>query len=151
MCGPGGFMNAVKENLSAINFDMSHFHMESFGGLRTSVKNKPAPIPSGNQSTAGSNLEQEALSPTGELKIEFANSGKTVQCDTNTNLLDIAEANDVDIDYACRAGSCGACKVKLLKGSVDQEYDDGLDEAEKQEGYILTCVSIPKTNCTLDV
>ncbi len=29
----------------------------------------------------------------------------------------------VDIDYSCRVGTCGVCKVKLLSGAVTMEID----------------------------
>ena len=65
-------------------------------------------------------------------------------------LLDLAEAHDIDLDYGCRSGSCGDCKVRVLKGDVEQEVDDGLTPAEKDAGYILSCVGKPVTDCTLD-
>ena len=41
---------------------------------------------------------------------------------------------------------CGCCKVKLEKGDVEQLADDGLTDSEKEQGYILACSCIPKTD-----
>ena len=40
MCGPEGFMEAVRAILKDIGFDLSKLHTESFGGVRTSVEDK---------------------------------------------------------------------------------------------------------------
>ncbi len=82
--------------------------------------------------------------------ITFAQSSVEVEGDTELPLLDLAEENDVDLDYGCRSGSCGDCKVRLLNGTVDQMTDEGLEEDEIKAGYILTCVSTPTFDCTLD-
>ena len=82
--------------------------------------------------------------------ITFAQSEVEVEGDTEMPLLDLAEENDVDLDYGCRSGSCGDCRVLLLNGTVDQMTDEGLDEDEIKAGYILTCVSTPTSDCTLD-
>ncbi len=39
--------------------------------------------------------------------------------------------------------------VKLLSGEVKMETDDGLDEADRENGMILTCTAVPVTDITL--
>ena len=141
MCGPQPFMDAVKEILREVGYDLSCLHMESFGGVRTSVRDKAAPV------GAESSSEPET---TGDIPVGFSRSGKKVQTDGRLTLLEVAEAHDVPLDYACRAGSCGECKARLLSGEVDQASDEGLTAAEKEQGYILTCVSTPKGPCEID-
>lgn len=97
----------------------------------------------------GSHAEGEAGAGEGH-SIQFARAGVTALASADTRLLDLAEENDVDIGYACRSGSCGQCKVRLLKGEVDMENDEGLAPAEKKEGYILSCVATAKGPCVLD-
>lgn len=43
------------------------------------------------------------------------------------------------IDYECRVGICGRCKVPLRQGSVSMEVQDSLTEGEKRDGVILAC------------
>lgn len=142
MCGPEGYMNAVKAIMQELSFDMNNFHMESFGGVRTSTQNKQAPV--------GTHVEAEAREAGESHRVELARSGVTADCSVHLPLLDFAEENDVDIDYACRSGSCGMCKVRLLKGEVDMSASDGLSVADEKEGYVLTCVATPKGPCVLD-
>ena len=101
---------------------------------------------SGDPATAA----EEAAAPAGDITVEFARTGKVVATDGSMPLLDLAEANDVDLDYGCRTGSCGDCKARLLKGKADMEHEEGLEPKEKEAGYILTCVARPRGDCTLD-
>ncbi len=142
MCGPDGFMKAVQGILAELKFDLSRLHTESFGGVRTSVTEKAAPV-------GGASADETAA--TGKFAVEFTGSGKVARTDGSLSLLDLAEANDIDLDYGCRSGSCGDCKAKLVKGEVDMGAAAGLDAAEKAAGYVLTCVAKPKGDCTIDI
>jgi ferredoxin-NADP reductase len=151
MCGPEGFMDAVKEILQELNFDLANLHIESFGGVRTSVADKLAPavvLPGVKATIVPPVLEPEV--PTGSITVEFARSGKKAMTDGRMSLLDLAEHTDVDLEYGCRIGSCGDCKLRLLAGRVDMESEEGLQPDEKAAGYILTCVGRPVGDCTLD-
>lgn len=84
-------------------------------------------------------------------KIDFRQSQKTLEWDDRyENILELAEENDIDIDYECRQGFCGTCKVRLLSGEVDMEVEDGLEEEDIQEGFILTCVAVPLSDIVLE-
>lgn len=83
--------------------------------------------------------------------IEFRQSQKTLEWDDRfESILELAEENDIDIDYECRQGFCGTCKVRLLSGQVDMEVEDGLEEQDIQEGFILTCVAVPLSDIVLE-
>ena len=43
----------------------------------------------------------------------------------------------------CKGGVCATCKARLLEGEVDMLLDYGLEEEEKEKGFILTCQSLP--------
>jgi ferredoxin-NADP reductase len=144
MCGPPAFMDCVRDMLAEMKFDLANLHTESFGGVRTSVADKPVPL------GAGGSVSEPGGATTGALAIEFARSGKVVATDGQLSLLDLAEANDVELPYGCRTGNCGDCKTKLLKGDVVMAVSEGLTAQEKAEGFILTCVGRPRTTCTLD-
>ncbi|MFO7964062.1 MAG: 2Fe-2S iron-sulfur cluster binding domain-containing protein [Desulfobacterales bacterium] len=86
------------------------------------------------------------------MKVEFKKSGKTATWDDSyENILELAEENGIEIETECEAGVCGTCKTKMLSGDVHMEVDDGLDDDDRAENYILPCVAVPKTDVVLDV
>jgi ferredoxin len=88
--------------------------------------------------------------PTGTITVEFARSNTKTLTDGRMSLLDVAEHADVDLEYGCRMGSCGDCKVRLLGGKVVMETEEGLQPDDKAAGYVLTCVGRPVGSCTLE-
>lgn len=57
------------------------------------------------------------------------------------SILELAEANDLDLDYGCRMGNCTACQQKLVSGEV--EYPNG-HTGEPETGNELMCCCQPK-------
>jgi ferredoxin len=85
------------------------------------------------------------------MKIQFQKSGKTLEWDDRfENILDLAEANGIQLENACRVGVCGTCKVKLLSGEVYMETEDGLQDEDRNQNLILPCVAVPKTDWVID-
>lgn len=64
------------------------------------------------------------------------------------SLLEALEAQKQQVNYQCREGYCGACRCKLLSGSVSY-----LNEplAFVRKGEILPCCSIPITDIEIEL
>lgn len=83
--------------------------------------------------------------------VQFATSGKEVNCDDSQSILEIAEAAGVEIESSCQSGSCGTCVAKLVEGEFRYEADpDGLGEDDAASGHILTCIAYPVGKVVLD-
>ncbi|MEY8199915.1 MAG: YcbX family protein [Colwellia sp.] len=84
-----------------------------------------------------------------KVTLNFDSWHKTHKGDNQQTILEQGEEAGLILPYSCRAGMCGRCKVKLVKGQVEQLSIDGLTEKEMKEDYILICSCIPKTDLTL--
>ena len=92
----------------------------------------------------------ESVNGSAKTKIFLANSWKETVCAPDEYILDAAEKVGVEIESSCRAGTCGTCIAKVLKGEVTYEEDyEALSDLAA--GEILTCCAKPKTSIVLDV
>lgn len=67
-------------------------------------------------------------------------------------ILQAALREGFSLPYGCRNGSCGACKGKIIQGTVDfGQYDEeALTEKEKQVGMALFCCATPLSDLVIE-
>ncbi len=128
LCGPAPMMDAV------------HSMLESLGVPRAQVLTElfTTPVDQIERDEAAA-LAQGACAA----QIEFRVTGKTVPITAMQTILDAAEAAGVKLDYSCRTGTCGTCRVKLVSGTVAMTQSAALLKADIADRLILACQARP--------
>ncbi|SLN12042.1 3-ketosteroid-9-alpha-hydroxylase reductase subunit [Roseovarius albus] len=129
-CGPEPFMQAVRDALAGLGFDMDRYNQESFG----------APV-----ETEADQPELDDVIPDDDSKAEivFSTSGVTAKVAETDTVLGAARASGLNIPSGCTFGVCGTCKIKKTAGEVHMVHNGGISEDDIEAGYILACCSNP--------
>ncbi len=120
ICGPTPMMDAVKAALLGLGMPEGKIRMEAFGTEKRDPTAKRA-----CDTLAG--------------KVLFQASKRTVPLAEGATVLDAADQAGIFIDNACRTGTCGACRVKLVTGEVRMPVEDALTDEDRADSYILAC------------
>jgi len=79
--------------------------------------------------------------------VKFDQSAKTLAwTGEHESTLEFAEANGITLPFGCRMGNCGSCSLKLVKGEVHYPTAPSFTP---EEGYCLTCSSVPASDVEL--
>jgi len=142
LCGPTPFMTVMKEALATMGVTPERIHVEIFNGseaMTPGVVGATARVPHPPKDDAN----------TGPL-VSFARSGVTAHWKASTyqSILELAEACDVPVRWACRTGVCHNCETGLISGQVVY----GPEPLEKPaDGNVLVCCSQPIRDVVIDL
>lgn len=135
LCGPQPMMQSLVPGLGALGINPTDIHYEAFG---------PASLPGGGPTT-------QDLPPEGATahQVYFRRSDRRVTWHPGAgSLLELAEAEGIEVDSGCRAGSCGACQTRLVSGDVHYESPP---DADIESGHCLLCTSTPDSDLVLQL
>jgi ferredoxin-NADP reductase len=122
-CGPAPMLDAITEHYEEHDLE-EHLHLERFS------------LELGGEGGEGGT-------------ITFQNSGKTVEADGATTVLEAGEQAGVGMPYGCRMGICHTCTLTLISGKV-RDLRNG-DEYGSPNEPVQTCVTAAVGDCTLDI
>jgi ferredoxin-NADP reductase/MOSC domain-containing protein YiiM len=141
ICGPTTFMSDLTAGLKALGVAPDRIHTETFGaGLSitpgiAAAPHRPPHSPAGSPGT-------------GPL-VSFARSGLDVRWRPSfQSLLELAEACDVPVRFACRTGVCHTCESGLVAGTVGYQPDP-VDAPS--DGNVLICCAQPSGDVVIDL
>jgi ferredoxin-NADP reductase len=139
LCGPPAMMEAVKGVLQQLNVPPDQVKTENFAPPKGGPVLETQPPPAAVTAVVDVGAAWPSAPPSAQATVTFSKSGKSGRLAPDQSVLEAAEAIGVAIDYECRVGVCGRCKVPLRQGSVSMEVQDSLTEGEKRDGLILAC------------
>jgi ferredoxin-NADP reductase len=122
VCGPAAMMQSLVPALLDWGVPAEHIRYEAFG---------PA--------TVRGLSHDDATTPCG---VQFARSGRAARwTGAEASLLELAELNGVPLEFGCRAGSCGQCRVMIAAGRVTHAKQPGV---QLVDGECLACIARPQ-------
>lgn len=85
-------------------------------------------------------------------QISVTPSGHKFVAEADETILEAALRQGLTMPYGCRDGACGACKGKVLSGSVDhgKAQAHALNDAEKAAGLTLFCCAKAQSDLSLE-
>jgi len=133
-CGPEGVKRDLHALLEDIGVPDEQIHAEIF-------VSQPA-------RGAGQSSTRRLSASGAGYRLQIEETGAALEVGANETLLAALERQGYRPDFSCRAGACGACKLRVLAGEVDP-VGEALSTAERQAGYVLSCVARPLGDVTL--
>ena len=129
LCGPPEMMVSTRAILSDLGVPPESIKTEAFGAV------KPTPAAAGTTAAP-------TAPATGPL-VTFSKNDKSAKIHTDQTILELSEELGIGIEFSCRVGTCGICKVRMTAGEVEMEVQDALDNDDKTSGIILACQAKP--------
>ena len=135
MCGPEGMMKNVENLLAEQKISKDNIYKESFVA-----------------GTIDKELKKEGAEPsdseivTREVIVIYDGEEHKFTVQPDATILETALDLGIDLPYSCQSGLCTACRGKCISGKVKLDEEEGLSDAELEEGYVLTCVGHPLTD-----
>ncbi|MCK1595013.1 MOSC and FAD-binding oxidoreductase domain-containing protein [Bradyrhizobium sp. 164] len=141
ICGPSSFMSDLTAGLEELGVTSDRIHTETFGagpsitpGIAAEPR-RPPHLPAG--------------APGSGPMVSFARSALNVRWGPSfPNLLELAEACDVPVRYACRTGVCHTCESGLVAGKIGYRPDPVDAPAD---GIVLICCAQPEGDVVIDL
>lgn len=123
VCGPTPFMDTVEQTLLAAGVKPSRLHLERF--------------------SVAAPTDTDDSGVTEEVVIELDRQKITASYRKGDTLLQTVRTAGLRAPASCETGSCGTCIARLTEGSARMLNNDALDDDEVEEGWVLTCQSLP--------
>jgi 3-ketosteroid 9alpha-monooxygenase subunit B len=132
ICGPGPFMDLVESTLLDLPVEPNRIFIERFvvEGDHSGTKDP------GVLDTATDVPESVTLILKGQTTTVAYQPGDTV--------LETARRGGLQPPFSCEAGNCATCMAMLREGSATMRANNALTDEEVEEGWILTCQSLPR-------
>lgn len=96
------------------------------------------------------NFEKEIDVEAKNFKLSLKKQNKVLEISSKKTIIENADEAGIELRYSCATGGCGSCKVKMISGNVKMNYPNCLSVEERNQGYILACVSYISENTVLD-
>ena len=133
ICGPGPFMDLVESVLVELGVPAERIFIERF---LVEQQEKDAAAVAAEAPGTETQLPEEVTVILGGKKT-------VVKYQPGDTLLETARRGGLRPPFSCEAGNCATCMAFLKEGSVRMRANNALTPEEVEEGWVLTCQSLP--------
>jgi ferredoxin-NADP reductase len=133
ICGPGPFMDLVEEMLLELGVAPERIFLERF--LVEQQEKEDAAVAAADP-TGAAGLP-------GEVTVILGGKKAVVKYQPGDTVLETARRGGLRPPFSCEAGNCATCMAFLKEGTVAMRANNALTPEEVEEGWILTCQSLP--------
>ncbi len=132
LCGPVTMVTEHRAVLDRLGVPRDRVHTELFH-----VDEPPPPV-----------VHAEVMREGATCRLSFTLDGRTTELLTprSVTVLEAAQASRPDVPFACRGGVCGTCRARVTVGEVGMRRNYALEDDEVEQGFVLTCQSLPVTD-----
>jgi ring-1,2-phenylacetyl-CoA epoxidase subunit PaaE len=132
LCGPFGMLTDADAVLADHGVPRTRVHRELFY-----VDEPPPPLSRADESAVDG--------PASTVTVTLDGRETTLALPADTPILDAAQRVRADLPFACKGGVCGTCRAKVTSGKVEMRRNYALEQHELDEGFVLTCQALPRS------
>lgn len=137
LCGPGAFMEVAEQGLEEAGIPRDCVFKELFVSPEDDEPTEEDRARAAEADAGAGGCQTLVVTVDGAThEIAYA-EGKTV--------LETARDAGVEPPFSCEDGYCSCCMAKLVEGQVKMRKNDCLTQRDLDDGWVLTCQSIPQT------
>ena len=122
VCGPSGFIEAVRSTASALGWDTSRVHFELFAA--------PPVVRAVAQ---------------GEFEVRLVKRGISLVVPPDKSVLDVLKTQGIPMDSSCEQGVCGVCVTRVVAGEPDHRDMFFTDAEHARNDCFTPCCSRSKS------
>jgi vanillate O-demethylase ferredoxin subunit len=121
VCGPGGYIDYVKDAARSMGWSGDRVHFEYFGA-------SPAALVEG-----------------GQFEVKLASSGASYVVAAHRTVLQVLQDEGIEVPVSCEQGVCGTCITRVLEGTPDHRDLYFTDDEKAANDRFTPCCSRSKT------
>lgn len=133
LCGPFGLLVDARAVLAELGVPPDRVHVELFY-----VDEPPPPV---------HHAERVVEGVTSEVTVALEGRRTTTAVPRDRRILDAVQEVRSDLPFACKGGVCGTCRARVVEGEVEMVRNYALEPDEVEQGFVLTCQSLPVSDC----